>query len=124
MPGWFRREFLETLLGLAVLPVLKAEVEQAIEPEAGRTRMREAMGEDIVMLHGANCGGWCFDEFRKVFEGRGWTCHTPDLVGHGKDKANAAKVSPASAWPITAGSWRTLCGRSRNPFCSAIRWER
>ncbi len=45
------------------------------------------MGKDIVMVHGANCGGWCFDEFRKVFESRGFTCHAPDLIGHGADKA-------------------------------------
>lgn len=45
------------------------------------------MGKHIVMVHGANCGGWCFDEFRKVFEARGFTCHAPDLIGHGADKA-------------------------------------
>jgi pimeloyl-ACP methyl ester carboxylesterase len=48
------------------------------------------MAKDIVMLHGANAGGWCFDEFSKVFEGLGWASHTPDLIGHGKDRANAA----------------------------------
>jgi pimeloyl-ACP methyl ester carboxylesterase len=47
------------------------------------------MGKDIVMLHGASAGGWCFDKFREVFEGQGWTVHTPDLIGHGKDKAGA-----------------------------------
>jgi non-heme chloroperoxidase len=41
------------------------------------------MAKDIVMVHGANAGAWCFDEFRPVFEGLGWTCHTPDLIGHG-----------------------------------------
>ncbi len=50
------------------------------------------MSKDIVMLHGANVGGWCFDTFRPVFEGQGFTCHTPDLVGHGKHKADAATV--------------------------------
>ena len=44
------------------------------------------MGTDIVMLHGANCGGWCFDEFRKMFAARGFTCHAPDLIGHGAGK--------------------------------------
>ena len=44
------------------------------------------MSKTIVMVHGANCGGWCFDEFRKVFEKRGFTCHAPDLIGHGADK--------------------------------------
>ena len=41
------------------------------------------------MLHGASAGGWCFDKFRDVFEGEGWTVHTPDLIGHGKDKDGA-----------------------------------
>jgi pimeloyl-ACP methyl ester carboxylesterase len=45
------------------------------------------MSKTIVMVHGANCGGWCFDDFRKVFEARGFTCHAPDLIGHGADKA-------------------------------------
>jgi pimeloyl-ACP methyl ester carboxylesterase len=44
------------------------------------------MSKTIVMVHGANCGGWCFDEFRKVFEARGFTCHAPDLIGHGGEK--------------------------------------
>ena len=47
------------------------------------------MAKDIVMLHGASAGGWCFDKFRGVFESLGWTCHTPDLIGHGEDAADA-----------------------------------
>lgn len=47
------------------------------------------MTKDIVMLHGASAGAWCFDKFRGVFEGLGWTCHTPELIGHGKDAAAA-----------------------------------
>jgi pimeloyl-ACP methyl ester carboxylesterase len=47
------------------------------------------MSKDIVMLHGANAGGWCFDDFAKVFEAKGFTCHAPDLIGHGENKASA-----------------------------------
>ncbi len=47
------------------------------------------MAKDIVMVHGASEGGWCFDAFRAPFEAKGWTVHTPDLIGHGKDKADA-----------------------------------
>lgn len=47
------------------------------------------MAKDIVMLHGASAGGWCFDQFRGVFESRDFTCHAPDLIGHGKDVADA-----------------------------------
>lgn len=48
------------------------------------------MTKDIVMLHGANAGGWCFDKFKSVFQGLGWTCHAPDLIGHGTKAADAA----------------------------------
>jgi pimeloyl-ACP methyl ester carboxylesterase len=50
------------------------------------------MTKDIVMLHGANEGAWCFDKFKAVFEGLGWTCHAPDLIGHGTKAANAGKT--------------------------------
>lgn len=50
------------------------------------------MGKTIVMVHGANCGGWCFDEFRKVFEARGFTCHAPDLIGHGAEKETGRNI--------------------------------
>ena len=36
---------------------------------ADRWRWAEGMAKDIVMLHGASAGGWCFDKFRGVFEG-------------------------------------------------------
>lgn len=52
------------------------------------------MAKDIVMLHGANAGGWSFKRFRTVFESLGWMCHTPDLIGHGNDAAaNRAKIA-------------------------------
>ena len=50
------------------------------------------MSKHIVMLHGANAAGWCFDKFRAVFEGQGFTCHAPDLIGHATGKANAGQV--------------------------------
>jgi pimeloyl-ACP methyl ester carboxylesterase len=50
------------------------------------------MTRDIVMLHGANEGAWCFDKFKTVFESLGWSCHAPDLIGHGAKSADAAKT--------------------------------
>lgn len=44
------------------------------------------MTKTIVMIHGVNCGGWCFEPFRAVFEANGYACYTPDLIGHGADK--------------------------------------
>ncbi|MEM8574413.1 MAG: alpha/beta hydrolase [Pseudomonadota bacterium] len=46
------------------------------------------MTETIVMVHGVNCGGWCFDPFQTVFAARGYKCLAPDFIGHGADKAN------------------------------------
>jgi pimeloyl-ACP methyl ester carboxylesterase len=47
------------------------------------------MAKHIVMVHGANEGGWCFDKFKGMFETLGWTCHAPDLIGHGSDAKDA-----------------------------------
>lgn len=47
------------------------------------------MAGDMVMLHGASAGAWCFETFREVFEREGWSCHAPELVGHGEDAAEA-----------------------------------
>ena len=45
----------------------------------------------IIMVHGAFCGGWTFDQFRAPFEALGHACLTPDLRGH------AAGGQPAGA---------------------------
>ena len=45
--------------------------------------MAENGSKDIVMVHGANCGAWCFEKFREIFTHEGWIFHAPDLVGHG-----------------------------------------
>ncbi len=86
-PGFHRREMLHVALGLAALPLIGGRALARDEREG-----RNAMAKDIVMIHGANEGGWCFDTFKTVFEGLGWTCHTPDLIGHGTKGADAAKT--------------------------------
>ena len=48
--------------------------------------------KDIVMIHGANCGAWCFEKFQPVFADDGWTCHIPDLPGHGPEAAKPDAV--------------------------------
>ena len=45
-------------------------------------RIRPGMPKPVVMVHGAFCGGWVFDAFRKPFETAGHTVLTPDLPGH------------------------------------------
>ncbi|HXF87330.1 MAG TPA: alpha/beta hydrolase [Xanthobacteraceae bacterium] len=74
-----RRNIMRGALALALLPQFGARVFAQVGQRGGS----EAMSKHIVMLHGANEGGWCFDRFRAVFESLGWTCHAPDLIGHG-----------------------------------------
>ncbi len=40
------------------------------------------MAANVVMVHGAFCGGWVFDAFREPFEALGHAVLTPDLPGH------------------------------------------
>jgi non-heme chloroperoxidase len=83
-----RREFPQGAAALVMLSSVadvRAEDATGVQPRTGQ----EGMAKDIVMLHGASAGGWCFDKFRGVFESLGWTCHATDLIGHGKDKAGA-----------------------------------
>ncbi len=89
MKPLLRRTFLEGALGFALLSLTGAR-------SAAGSRDRDAsegakiMTRDIVMLHGANEGAWCFDTFKAVFQELGWTCHAPDLIGHGTKAADAA----------------------------------
>ena len=41
------------------------------------------MTTPVIMVHGAFCGGWTFDTFRRPFEAAGHPVQTPDLLGHG-----------------------------------------
>jgi len=36
----------------------------------------------LVMIHGAFCGGWVFDGWRRLFEEQGFEVHTPTLRHH------------------------------------------
>ena len=49
----------------------------------------------LIMVHGAFCGGWCFDLFRQPFEAAGYRVATPDLPGHA-DKGESTTVAGRS----------------------------
>jgi non-heme chloroperoxidase len=68
------------------------------------------MAKGIVMLHGANAGGWCFERFRTV--SLGWTCHTPDLIGHG----NGATANPAKIAGVGMADYRVQLGSFLTSF--------
>lgn len=46
----------------------------------------------VVMVHGAFCGGWAFENFRKPFEAAGFEVIAPDLRGHGEGDPSSAVV--------------------------------
>jgi pimeloyl-ACP methyl ester carboxylesterase len=46
----------------------------------------------IVMVHGAFCGGWAFDQFRAPFEAAGFTVIAPNLRGHDQGEPSASVV--------------------------------
>ena len=92
-----RRAFLEAVFGLAVLAM-----------SGGRAFAENRMAKDIVMVHGANEGGWCFDKFKRVFEQLGWTCHAPDLIGHGSDATDAKTRLVGIGMPDYLAQLRTL----------------
>ena len=50
------------------------------------------MPAPIIMTHGAFCGGWVFENFRKPFEAAGHTVLTPDLRGHGPNDGSESVV--------------------------------
>lgn len=78
MSRFFRREFLQAALTLAALPMIGGSRAHGAATETPKEKGGDrAMTKDIVMLHGANEGGWCFDQFRKMFEGLGWTVTPP-----------------------------------------------
>ncbi len=50
------------------------------------------MKPPILMIHGAFCGGWCFDGFRDAFDAVGHWVAAPDLPGHGPGDPPSAVV--------------------------------
>lgn len=43
------------------------------------------MAETIVMIHGMCGGGWCWENYKTFFEGKGYHCITPTLRFHDMD---------------------------------------
>lgn len=50
------------------------------------------MATPVVFVHGAFCGGWAFDEFRRPFEEAGFETHAPHLPHHERG-ANLEKLA-------------------------------
>ena len=67
----------------------------------------------IVMVHGAFCGGWAFEQFRTPFEAAGFEVIAPDLRGH-QDGAPGSAVVGVSMSDYAADIAR-LCAEQPEP---------
>jgi pimeloyl-ACP methyl ester carboxylesterase len=88
MTRFCRRDLLQAALAAASMPLIGNRAFAQNEDRDGA----QAMTKDIVMIHGANEGGWCFDQCKAVFESLGFDCHAPDLVGHGTKATDGGKT--------------------------------
>lgn len=48
---------------------------------------------NLVLIHGAWHGGWCWFKVARILRRAGYTVHTPDLAGLGRDMTPTSKVS-------------------------------
>ena len=46
------------------------------------------MPKEVVFIHGAFAGPWCWDQYKSYFQDLGWTCHTPALRYHDVDPSD------------------------------------
>jgi pimeloyl-ACP methyl ester carboxylesterase len=67
----------------------------------------------VVMVHGAFCGGWAFEQFRDPFEVAGFEVIAPDLRGH-QDGAQSSAVVGVSMSDYAADIAR-LCAEQPEP---------
>ena len=81
------------------------------------------MSKNVVLIHGAFCGGWCFADIMPVFAARGWTCQAPDLPFHvpgpTRDARSAARGAEHRRLHARHGGVRGALSRAadhRRPF--------
>jgi pimeloyl-ACP methyl ester carboxylesterase len=67
----------------------------------------------VVMIHGAFCGGWAFEKFRRPFEESGFDVYTPTLRHH--DGEGSAAVASTGLGDYASDVERILSGLSELP---------
>jgi pimeloyl-ACP methyl ester carboxylesterase len=69
-----------------------------------------------MMIHGAFCGPWSFDAFRKPFEAKGYKVHTPALRyhDHGRDPPRA--LGTTSLLDYAADLEKLIAGLDETPI--------
>jgi pimeloyl-ACP methyl ester carboxylesterase len=55
---------------------------QSLENQSRNKSPEKKINGTIVMIHGMFVGSWCWDNFKKYFEDRGYKCITPTLRYH------------------------------------------
>ncbi len=70
----------------------------------------------LVMIHGAFCGPWVFDKFRKPFEAAGYTVHAPVLRFHDKGANPPSALATTSLLDYANDLEKLIAGLSETPI--------
>lgn len=63
------------------------------------------MTDTIVMIHGAFCAGWVFEEWTEYFQALGYKCYSPDLPYHDQGPHASADPRLASTGLLDYAHW-------------------
>ena len=77
--------------------------------------MKRKHATPIVMIHGAFCGPWAFDAFRKPFEAAGYAVHAPVLRHHDKGREPPAALGKVSLLDYASDLEKLIDGLGEMP---------
>lgn len=75
-----------------------------------------ALRNPVVMIHGAFCGGWVFDNWRSVFEELGYEVHTPTLRHHDCGREPPVELGSTSVLDYAHDLEQLLDGLDEKPI--------
>lgn len=78
--------------------------------------MRKQPRPPIVMIHGAFCGPWAFDGFRKPFEAKGYAVHAPALRFHDQGGAVPRALGKTSLLDYAHDLEKLIAGLDETPI--------
>lgn len=78
--------------------------------------MRKRARPPLVMIHGAFCGPWAFDRFRKPFEGKGYAVHAPTLRFHDCGQAPPRALGKTSLLDYADDLEKLIAGLGETPI--------
>ncbi|HWD27485.1 MAG TPA: alpha/beta hydrolase [Rhizomicrobium sp.] len=71
---------------------------------------------DLVFIHGAFCGPWAFDDFRKPFEAAGYRVHAPALRHHGEGAKPSRALGQTSLTDYADDLAKLIAGLAAPPI--------